>query len=154
MSFVMNRQSPCQAQGAKNAEVLQRPFDTFSEAETMVDDTESFEEGANISEVVRRHEVVRPPLTGTTGVQTVRVPVRIDPAALPTGWRIPTSAGGQCPGRDRGLRSADPSTVLSAVRRWRFAPSARGPETAKHNDPLASPASPTLPNPVGRIDVG
>ena len=63
MSFVMNRQSPCQAQGAKNAEVRQRPFDTFSETETMVDDTESFEEGANISEVVRRHKVVLPPLT-------------------------------------------------------------------------------------------
>ena len=74
----------------------------------MVDDTESFEEGANISEVVRRHEVVRPPLTmwsrqmsRTVGVKTPGfVPVRIDPAALPTvAHANPTSAGGQCPGR-------------------------------------------------------
>jgi transposase len=83
---------------------------------------ESFEEGANISEVARRHEVVRGLLTvwrrqvsRAVGVQVPGfVPVRIDPAG--------SADGGACkshgddtfqrsmprPYRDRVLRGSDP----------------------------------------------
>ena len=98
---------------------------------------ESFEEGANISEVARRHGVVRGLLTvwrrqvsRAVGVQVPGfVPVRIDPAKLPTAASAnPTEAGGQCRGRieievcgvwirvEPGVDMATLSTVLSAVR--------------------------------------
>jgi transposase len=101
---------------------------------------ESFEEGANISEVARRHGVVRGLLTvwrrqvsKTVGVKAPGfVPVRIDPARRPTaapGDPIEVaSAGGQCRGRieievcgvwirvEPGVDVATLSTVLSAVR--------------------------------------
>jgi hypothetical protein len=80
--------------------------------------------------VLWRHEVVRPPLTmwrhqvsRTVGVR----PVRIDPAALPTGgaFRHRLAANALAVSRsrfaERGAEYCGP---------WRFAPSAR-PETAK-----------------------
>ena len=101
---------------------------------------ESFEEGANISEVARRHGVVRGLLTvwrrqvsRTFGANAAGfVPVRIDPAGLPTAAHAhPTAmapSGGSCRGRieievcgarirvEPGVDMATLSTVLSAVR--------------------------------------
>jgi len=101
---------------------------------------ESFEEGANISEVARRHGVVRGLLTvwrrqvsRAVGVQVAGfVPVRIDPAGLPMAAHANptemTSSSGQCRGRieievcevrirvEAGVDAATLSTVLSAVR--------------------------------------
>src|SRR5215469_13070788 len=101
---------------------------------------DSFEEGANISEVARRHGVVRGLLTvwrrevsRAVGVQVPAfVPIRIDPAGLPTAAHANptemTSSSGQCRGRieievcevrirvEPGVDAATLSTVLSAVR--------------------------------------
>ena len=101
---------------------------------------ESFEEGANISEVARRHGVVRGLLTvwrrqvskAVSGQVPGFVPVRIDPAGLPTAAPANpmemTSSSGQCRGRieievcevrirvEPGVDAATLSTVLSAVR--------------------------------------
>jgi transposase len=101
---------------------------------------ESFEEGANISEVARRHGVVRGLLTvwrrqvsRAVGVQSPGfVPVRIDPVGLPTAAHANpaemTWSSGQCRGRIEievcevrirvvpGVDAATLSTVLSAVR--------------------------------------
>jgi len=101
---------------------------------------ESFEEGANISEVARRHGVVRGLLTvwrrqvskAVSGQVPGFVPVRIDPAGLPTAALANptgmTSSSGQCRGRieievcevrirvEPGVDAATLSTVLSAVR--------------------------------------
>ena len=101
---------------------------------------ESFEEGANISEVARRHGVVRGLLTvwrrqvsrAVGAPASGFVPVRIDPACLPAaGFANPpeiTPAGGQSHGRieiemggarirvEPGVDAATLSTVLSAVR--------------------------------------
>ena len=101
---------------------------------------ESFEEGANISEVARRHGVVRGLLTAwrrqvsrTVGANAAGfVPVRIDPAGLPTAAHAhPTEmapSGGPCRGRieievcgarirvEPGVDMATLLTVLSAVR--------------------------------------
>ena len=99
---------------------------------------ESFEEGANISEVARRHGVVRGLLTvwrrqvsrAVGGQVPGFVPVRIDPAGLPTAAPAnPTemtssSSRGRieiefCEVRIRvepGVDAATLSTVLSAVR--------------------------------------
>jgi transposase len=96
---------------------------------------ESFEEGANISEVARRHGVVRglPTVWRRQVSRTVSpnapgfVPVRIDPAGLPTTAHAhPTEmalSGGPCRGRIeievcRARIRVEPtlSMVLSAVR--------------------------------------
>ena len=101
---------------------------------------ESFEEGANISEVARRHGVVRGLLTvwrrqvsRAVGVQVPGfVPVRIDPAGLPMAAHANptemTSFSAQYRGRieievcevrihvEPGVDAATLSTVLSAVR--------------------------------------
>jgi transposase len=98
---------------------------------------ESFEEGANISEVARRHGVVRGLLTvwrrqvsKAVGVKTPGfVPVRVDRARLPTAAPAnPPEAGGPCGGRieievcgvwirvEPGVDMATLSTVLSAIR--------------------------------------
>jgi transposase len=101
---------------------------------------ESFEEGANISEVARRHGVVRGLLTvwrsqvsKAVGVKAPGfVPVRIDPAGLPTASHANLteirSATDRCHGRieievcgarirvEPGVDAATLSTVLFAVR--------------------------------------
>jgi transposase len=100
---------------------------------------ESFEEGANISEVARRHGVVRGLLTvwrrqvsRTVGANAAGfVPVRIDPAGLPMaahGHPTEMAPSGPCRGRieievcgarirvEPGVDMATLSTVLSAVR--------------------------------------
>src|SRR5215470_9091760 len=81
---------------------------------------DSFEEGANISEVARRHGVVRGLLTvwrrevsRAVGVQVPAfVPIRIDPAGLPTAAHANptemTSSSGQCRGRIESCQEQGP----------------------------------------------